>query len=258
MSDRSVALVTGASRGIGRAIALRLADMGFAVAVNYNSNQSAAAAVLEEIMAAGGHGRVIQGDVGSPAGRARLVDELRDWSGRCDMLVNNAGIAPRERRDVLETEEESYEQVMAVNLKGPYFLTQAIARWMIEQQREFPARKYRICNIGSLSAYASSTNRGEYCLSKAGVGMMTKLFGDRLAEYGITVCEIRPGIIRTDMTSAATEKYDRLIADGLTPIRRWGRPEDVAEAVAAVAEGRLDFSVAQVLDIDGGFHLRRL
>lgn len=258
MSEKKAALVTGASRGIGRAIAIRLAQLDFTVAINYNANVDAAESVLMDVVAAGGVGEIVQGNIAEPEDRRRMIDEMREGTGRCDMLVNNAGVAPLERVDILSADEVSYDRVMGVNLKGPYFLTQLVANWMVEQQRDFPERKYRICNIGSLSAYASSPSRGEYCLSKAGMGMMTKLYADRLAEFGITVCEVRPGIIKTDMTSAVTDKYDKLIAGGLTPIKRWGRPEDVAEAVAAVAEGRLDFSVGQVLDVDGGFSLQRL
>jgi NAD(P)-dependent dehydrogenase (short-subunit alcohol dehydrogenase family) len=147
---------------------------------------------------------------------------------------------------------------MNINLKGPYFLSQLVANWMIEQQKENPDRKFRICNTGSLSAYASSPSRGEYCVSKAGIGMMTKLYADRLAEYGINVFEIRPGIIMTDMTSVVKDKYDKLISEGLTPIKRWGQPEDIAKAVSAIAEGKLDFSTGQVINVDGGFHLKRL
>jgi NAD(P)-dependent dehydrogenase (short-subunit alcohol dehydrogenase family) len=174
------------------------------------------------------------------------------------MLVNNAGVAPETRVDLLEASEQSYDRVMGINLKGPYFLSQLIARWMVEQSRQFPDRKFRIVNISSLSAYTSSPSRGEYCVSKAGVSMMTRLYADRLAEYGIGVFEIRPGIIATDMTSVVKDKYDKMIADGLTPIKRWGQPEDVARAVRAIAEGSLDFSTGQVIDVDGGFYLRRL
>jgi len=183
---------------------------------------------------------------------------VKEKFGRCDMLVNNAGVAPSKRMDVLEATEQSYDRVMNVNLKGPYFLTQLVANWMIEQRRQYPKRNFRIVNTGSISAYTSSPARGEYCLSKAGISMMTKLYADRLAEFGIGVFEIRPGIIMTDMTSVVKDKYDKLIAEGLTPIKRWGQPEDVAKAVGAIAEGRLDFSTGQVINVDGGFHLRRL
>jgi NAD(P)-dependent dehydrogenase (short-subunit alcohol dehydrogenase family) len=167
-------------------------------------------------------------------------------------------VAPSKRLDILEATEESYERVMSINLKGPYFLTQLVANWMIEQKKTNPNRSLRIVNTSSISAYTSSPARGEYCLSKAGVSMMTKLYADRLAEYGIGVFEVRPGIIATDMTSVVKEKYDKLIAEGLTPIKRWGRPDDVAKAVGAIAEGRLDFCTGQVINVDGGFHLRRL
>ena len=159
---------------------------------------------------------------------------------------------------MLEATEESFDRVISVNLKGPYFLTQLVANWMIEQRKEFTDREFRIVNTGSISAYTSSPARGEYCISKAGVGMMTALYADRLAEFGIGVFEIRPGIIATDMTSVVKDKYDKLIADGLTPTKRWGQAEDVATAVGAIAQGRLDFSTGQVINVDGGFHLRRL
>ena len=177
---------------------------------------------------------------------------------RLNLLVNNAGMAPRERTDILEATEESFDRVMGINLKGPYFLTQQVANWMVEQKKAHPDREFRIVSTGSISAYTSSPARGEYCLSKAGVSMMTKLYADRLAEYGIGVFEISPGIIATDMTSVVKDKYDKLIAEGLTPIKRWGLPEDIAKAVGAIAEGRLDFSTGQVINVDGGFPLRRL
>jgi len=171
---------------------------------------------------------------------------------------STAGIAPAGRADLLEATEASFERVLKVNLQGPYFLTQAAARWMVRQRGEDAGRPLRIVNIGSISAYTSSPSRGEYCVSKAGVAMMTALFADRLAEHRIGVFEIRPGIIATDMTEPAREKYDRLIAEGLTPLRRRGRPEDVARAVGAIAAGALDFSTGTVIDVDGGFRLRRL
>ncbi len=174
------------------------------------------------------------------------------------MLVNNAGVAPANRADILEATEASFERVVSINLKGPYFLTQTVANWMIRQKESHPDRNFRIVNTSSISAYTSSPGRGEYCISKAGVSMMTKLYADRLAEYGVGVFEIRPGVIATDMTSVVRDKYDKLIAQGLTPIKRWGQPEDVAGAVGAIAEGRLDFSTGQVINVDGGFHLKRL
>ena len=253
-----VALVTGASRGIGRAIAVALAGDGWTVVINYLSNTEAAAQTLAEVLAAGGQGVMIQADIADAADRERLVQEILSCYGRIDLLVNNAGMAPRRRVDLLEATEASYDEVMAVNLKGPFFLTQLVAKAMIALQAVEAVQSPKIINIGSMSAYTSSTNRAEYCVSKAGIGMMTKLFADRLAEYGINVYEIRPGIIATDMTSAVREKYDRLIAAGLTPFRRWGQPEDVAMAVQMIAGERLPYSTGEVINVDGGFHLRRL
>jgi 3-oxoacyl-[acyl-carrier protein] reductase len=253
MNDR-VALITGAARGIGRAIAIALAKEKWRVVVNYRRNTDAAREALRLVESAGGSGIVVQADVSVAVDRARLVSETLAAFGRIDLLVNNAGMAPRERADLLEMTEASYDEVMATNLKGPLFLTQLVALRMIELKSE----RARIVNIGSLSAYAGSTNRGEYCISKAGVGMMTALFADRLAGHGINVYEVRPGIVRTDMTGAVREKYDRMIAEGLTPIARWGEPEDVARAVVAIAQGCLPFSTGEVINVDGGFHLRRL
>ncbi len=255
MNDQ-VALVTGAARGIGRGIAVALAERGWSVVINYRGNATAAQEALQLVEKAGGRGLVVQADVAVAADRARLVAQTLEAFGRIDLLVNNAGMGPRQRVDMLEMTEASYDEVTATNLKGPFFLTQAVARIMIDALATVPHSK--IINIGSLSAYASSTNRAEYCISKAGVGMMTTLFADRLAEYGINVYEIRPGIIATDLTSRVKDKYDRMIADGVTPIRRWGQPEDVARAVVAIAQDLLPFSTGQVIDVDGGFHLRRL
>ena len=222
------------------------------------ADESVGRRTQEELAAMGVRCEMIRADVSSAEDRRRLVETARSKFGRVDMLVNNAGIAPAERADILEASEESFERVMNVNLKGPYFLTQSVAKWMIEQKRNYPERAFRIVNIGSMSAYTSSVSRGEYCVSKAGVGMMTRLYADRLAEYGIGVFEIRPGIIATDMTSGVKDKYDKLISEGVTPIRRWGRGEDVAKAVGAIAESKLDFSTGEVINVDGGFHLRRL
>jgi NAD(P)-dependent dehydrogenase (short-subunit alcohol dehydrogenase family) len=256
MADKPVAIVTGASRGIGRAVALELASLGFDIAVNRVQDQPPD--VKGQIEQAGAACEFVQGDVSVAEDRRRIVDATKAAFGRCDMLVNNAGAAPLKRLDILEATEESFDRVMGINLKGPYFLTQLVANWMIEQKRRHPQRDFRIVNIGSVSAYASSPFRGEYCVSKAGMTMMTRLYADRLAEFGIGVYEISPGVIETDMTSAVKEKYDKLISEGFTPIRRWGQPEDVAKAVAAIAEGRFDFSTGIVLDVDGGFHMHRL
>ena len=257
MNER-VAIVTGASRGIGRGIALALAEDSWAVSINYRGNAAAANEVAGLVEQAGGRPLVIQADVTAAADRQRLVDGTVQAFGRIDLLVNNAGMAPRQRVDLLETSEASYDEVMGVNLKGPFFLSQLVARVMVAGLGAGTLTDPKIINMGSVSTYASSPNRPEYCISKAGMGMMTALFADRLAEYGINVYELRPGIIATDMTSAVKEKYDRLIGEGLTPIRRWGRPEDVARAVVAIADGCLPFSTGEVINVDGGFHLRRL
>lgn len=257
MNDR-VALVTGAGRGIGRGIALALAERGWTVVVNYRSNAEAASETLRLVEKASGDGMSVQANIADAPDRNRLVETVLERFGRIDLLVNNAGIAPRRRVDILETSEASYDEVMAVNLKGPFFLTQAVAKAMIDLLKAGVIEQPTIVNIGSLSAYTVSPSRGEYCLSKAGVAMMTALYADRLAQYGINVYEARAGIIETDMTRAVKGKYDRLIAEGLTPIRRWGQPADVARAVVAVAEGYLPFSTGEVINVDGGFHLRRL
>jgi len=253
MNER-VALITGGARGIGRAIAVALAKEKWRIVVNYRTNEDAAKEALKLVEGAGGSGITVQADIAEAADRARLVEKTLEAFARLDLLVNNAGMAPRRRMDLLETTETSYDEVMATNLKGPFFLTQLVARRLIELR----IGQAKIINIGSLSAYASSTNRGEYCISKAGVGMMTALLADRLAECGIKVYEVRPGIIHTDMTGAVREKYDRMIAEGLTPIARWGEPEDVARAVVAIAQDCLPFSTGEVINVDGGFHLRRL
>jgi NAD(P)-dependent dehydrogenase (short-subunit alcohol dehydrogenase family) len=257
MNER-VALITGAGRGIGRGIALALAEHGWTVVINYRSNSAAAAETARLAEKAGGRACVIQANIADSLDREQLVAETMKRCGRIDLLVNNAGIAPRQRADILETSEESYDEVMGVNLKGPFFLTQRVANTMIVLIEAEVIERPQIVNIGSISAYTSSPSRAEYCLSKAGVAMMTVLYADRLAEYGITLYEIRPGIIETDMTSVVKDKYDKLIADGLTPIRRWGQPEDIGQAVVAIAEGHLRFSTGEVINVDGGFHLHRL
>jgi len=257
MSDQA-ALVTGASRGIGRAIAVALAEQGWSIAINYRGNAEAAAETRSLVENAGGRGVAIQADIADANDRGRLVEQTLASFNRIDLLVNNAGMAPRQRADLLETSEASYDEVMAVNLKGPFFLTQRVAKVMIDLLKAGVIEHPKIVNIGSMSAYTTSVNRAEYCLSKAGLGMMTALYADRLSEYGIHVYELRPGIIETDMTSIVQAKYDRLIAEGLTPIRRWGQPDDVARAVIAIAQDRFLFSTGEVINVDGGFHLRRL
>jgi len=262
----AVALITGASRGIGRGIALALAELGYDLVLNYAGRADAAAQTAADCVAAArAAGRSIraepcQADISRAEDRQRLLEFTRQTFDRLDLLVNNAGVAPSVRADILEATEESFDRVLAINLKGPYFLTQQAARWMIEQVQTSPpeAPRPKIVIISSISAYTASVNRGDYCLSKAGLSMLTRLFAVRLAEYGIGVYEIRPGIVATDMTAAVKEKYDRLIAEGLTPIRRWGSPEDVGRAVAAIARDLFPFSTGEVFNVDGGFHLHRL
>lgn len=252
------ALVTGASRGIGRGIALALAGAGFDIVVNYATNAAAAAEVAQQISGYGVRAHPVRADVSLAADRQRLVDEAYAEFGAIDLLVNNAGVAPSVRTDLLEAGEESFDRVLGINLKGPYFLTQAVARRMVSAVGG-GARPAKIVIVSSVSAYAASTNRGDYCLAKAGLAMMAKLYAARLAEHGINVYEIRPGIVETDMTGGVKAKYDDLIFEqGVTPIRRWGRPEDVGRAVVAVATDLLPFSTGQVIDVDGGFHLRTL
>jgi NAD(P)-dependent dehydrogenase (short-subunit alcohol dehydrogenase family) len=256
MDARPVALVTGGSRGIGRGICVELARHGYATAIDYAGNEDAA---REAQRLVGGDTILFRADVGSAEDREQIVAELMAKWGRIDVLVNNAGITSVGRQDILEATEESWDRVLAVNLKGPYFLTQRVAREMIRLAMEVKPEPYNpaIVNITSLSAYAPSTNRGDYCISKAGLSMVTQLFALRLAEHGIRVYEVRPGVIDTDMTAGARERYTQLIAEGLTPIRRWGTPADVGKAVAALATGAIPYSTGGVIDVDGGFHLRR-
>jgi NAD(P)-dependent dehydrogenase (short-subunit alcohol dehydrogenase family) len=255
------ALVTGASRGIGRGIAIELARTGARVAINYAGNAEAAAEALSLVKAAGGDGFIVQGDVAVAADRERLVAETMEKFGRIDLLVNNAGVAPKVRADLLDCSEESFDRLYEINLKGPFFLTQLVAKQMLKQAPNSEGFRGQIVNITSISAYTASINRGEYCMVKAGLAMMTKLFADRLANDGINVYEIRPGVIATDLTSGVKEKYDKLIITderGITPIRRWGKPEDIGRAVRAIAEDRFPFSTGACFDVDGGFHLHRL
>jgi 3-oxoacyl-[acyl-carrier protein] reductase len=253
-----VALVTGGSRGIGRGICLELGKCGYLVVINYERNLDAAQATHDEIEKAGGQADVLQGNVGEPAHRELMLNFILETYGRVDLLVNNAGIAPKVRADILETGEDSFDQLMHVNLRGPFFLTQQVARVMIDLIANKTITRGTIVNVSSISAYAASVNRPEYCISKAGLSMITKLFAARLADHNINVYEVRPGIIETDMTAGVKDKYDKLIAGGLTPIRRWGTPEDVGKAVAMIARGDLPFSTGEVINIDGGFHMKTL
>ena len=257
-SQQPVALVTGAARGIGRAIALQLAQDGYAVAVNFVSSTQQAEALRQTITSAGGRAECIPADVSSADDRRKLIDSLQDRFGRIDLLVNNAGVAPAQRADLLDATEESFTRLIDVNLRGPYFLTQAVAKWMIELKKDNAIPRGRIAFVTSVSAYAASTNRGDYCVSKAGLSMAAQLWAARLAEFEIPVIEIRPGVIATDMTSGVKEKYDTLIANGLLPQQRWGTPEDVARAVSSFARGDLDYSTGVAIDVSGGFQIRRL
>lgn len=254
MNSHRIAIVTGASRGIGRGIALALAKAGHDIVINYNSNASAADEVKGIIESSGANAHIIQADIAVAADRKKLVDETLKIFGRIDLLVNNAGVAPNVRADILEAGEESFDRLININLKGPYFLTQLVAKQMIQQ-----AIQGKIVTVSSISAYTASVNRGDYCISKAGLSMMTQLYAARLAEHGINVYEIRPGVIATDMTGPVKAKYDDLILNkDLTPIRRWGQPEDIGKAVVALAMDLLPFSTGEVINVDGGFHMKRL
>jgi NAD(P)-dependent dehydrogenase (short-subunit alcohol dehydrogenase family) len=257
-TTRRSVLVTGASRGIGRAIARTLGAQGWSVGVNYNSNAAAAEEIVAEIRARGGQACALQGDVSDNAQRQALVAAHRAAFHRFDALVNNAGVAPEKRADVLDATEASFDRVLNINLKGPYFLTQQVARTMLEQLRAGTIPEGFIVNIGSLSSYAVSTNRGEYCVSKAGLSMMTQVYAARLAGEKIQVHEVCPGVIDTDMAGAAKAKYDKLFAEGLAPIERWGQGDDVARCVAAILSGAFPYSAGQVFHVDGGYHIRRI
>jgi NAD(P)-dependent dehydrogenase (short-subunit alcohol dehydrogenase family) len=252
-NTRPVALVTGGSRGIGRGVCLELARHGYALAVNYAGNEEAARET--ERLLGDAPTLLYRADVSQATDRDRLVDVVLARWGRIDVLVNNAGITSPGRRDVLEATEASWDRVLEVNLKGPYFLTQRVAREMIRLLTSLT--RPTIINITSLSAYSASINRGDYCISKCGLSMATQVFALRLAEYGIRVFELRPGVIDTDMTAPVRDGYTALIADGLSPIRRWGTPADVGRAVAALVSEALPFSTGEVLNVDGGFHVRR-
>jgi len=262
-SKGPVALVTGASRGIGRGIAIELARSGWSVLINFAANEDAATECQKLCRAAApsrsARFETIRADISRSDDRARLVSFVQK-DGWLDLLVNNAGVAPKVRADLLEATEESFDRLISINVKGPYFLSQKIANWWLSMPDQLEQRphKPKIVTVSSMSAYTASTNRGDYCISKAALGMMTRLFAVRLADYGINVFELRPGIIQTDMTGPVKAKYDELIERGLTPIRRWGMPEDVGLAVVAIAENRFPFSTGQAIDIDGGFHLHRL
>ncbi len=257
MSVQRIALVTGSRRGIGLGIALALGRAGYHVVVSGTAAEgdNALALFAQEKL----HAVYMRCDVSKEEDRRAVMEEILSRFGRLDVLVNNAGVAPETRMDLLDTTEDSFDRVLDINLKGTFFLCQLAARAMTAGLNAgLPEYQPRIVNIGSISAYTASVNRGEYCISKAGVGMVTQLFAARLAEYGIPVFEVRPGVIRTDMTAPVTARYEKLIADGLTPVQRMGEPGDVAGCVLAAVSGNLDFATGTVLNADGGFHIRRL
>jgi 3-oxoacyl-[acyl-carrier protein] reductase len=262
-AETPVVLVTGASRGLGRGIALSLARDGKSVAVHYANNRAAADETVAECQKGasrpGQRFAAVGGNIGDAADRARIVAETLSAFGRIDALVNNAGIAPRVRADIVDATEESFDEVIGVNLKGPYFLSQAVVRtWLASPGAARLPGGYKLIFVSSISAYLASTNRGEYCVSKAGLAMVTKLWASRLAAEGVQVFEIRPGIMATDMTAGVKEKYDKLIGEGLVPQKRWGTGDDVGRAVIALLQGAFPFSTGDVFNVDGGMHLQRL
>lgn len=252
------ALITGAGRGIGLGIARALAREGANIAILDVLPEEDVRANLDAVQALGVGVLYMRGDVTRAADRAAVLDAIRARFGGLNILVNNAGVAPKVRADILEATEESFERLMRINLQGPYFLTQAAARWMVEQKRADASVPACIVNISSVSAEVASLNRGEYCLSKAAVSMATRLWAARLGEYDIPVYEIRPGIILTEMTAGVKDKYDRLIAGGLCRQRRWGYPDDIGRAVAALARGDFAYSTGLVVGVDGGMTIQVL
>ena len=257
MMKNKTAVVTGGSRGIGYAVAKRLGRDGANVVIFSSGGGEKYREALDALTAEGIAWHYVQGSLERAEDREKLVREAVSRFGRIDVLVNNAGVAPLRRADLLEMTEESYDRVMGINARGTLFLTQMVAKQMIAQEKLFPLKGH-IVNVGSCSAQVSSVNRGEYCISKAAVSMITTLFADRLAPEGIIVNEVRPGVIATEMTAAVSEKYDRLIGSGAFPIARWGEPEDVADAVAFFASDEVRYTTGNYLDVDGGFHIKRL
>jgi NAD(P)-dependent dehydrogenase (short-subunit alcohol dehydrogenase family) len=255
---KKIALITGGGRGIGLGISKCLAADGCDMAICGLRPEERVEGALDELRGLGADVLYCRADVADRAARNRMLSEVKGRFGRLNVLVNNAGVAPAVRADILEATEESYERVMRINLQGPYFLTQAVAKWMIQQRKADEGFEGCIVNISSISATVASPNRGEYCLSKAGLSMATKLWAARLGEYGIPVYEIRPGLIKTDMTRPVRDKYDRLISGGLLVQPHWGTPEDVGRAVAMLVRGDLRYATGQVLAVDGGMTLQRL
>jgi NAD(P)-dependent dehydrogenase (short-subunit alcohol dehydrogenase family) len=252
------ALITGGSRGIGFGIAKELAKTGFNLAINGVRPEESVSPVLEELQQTGVRVIYARGNVAEKKVREQIFQKVIAEFGQLNVLVNNAGIAPRERKDILEASEEIYDEVMEINLKGPYFLTKLFANHMVKQKKENPHSQCCIINVSSISATVASVNRGEYCISKAGIAMATKLWAARLGGFDIPVYEIQPGIIKTDMTSAVTEKYDKLFAEGRSIQKRWGLPEDIGKVAAAMATGMMPYSTGQVVAVDGGMTVQRL
>ena len=255
---KKVAFITGGTRGIGLGIATELAKAGFDLAVNGIREETLVKSVIEELSSFGVSVDYFRGDVSKKEDRQQMVDAIMKRFGRINVLVNNAGIAPPERKDILEATEEGFEYVLNVNLHGPYFLTQLVANKMIESKKQFPEEFFCIINVSSVSATVASVNRGEYCISKAGIAMATILWASRLGEFDIPVYEIQPGVIRTDMTSGVQEKYDRLFKEGMAIQQRWGTPADVGKVAAAMAIGSMPYSTGQVVQVDGGMTIPRL
>ena len=255
---KKVALVTGGTRGIGLAIAESLARTGYDLALCGIRGVEAVADAIGQVEGCGAEVLYVRADIADRGAHGQLLEAVKARFGRLNLLANNAGIAPRTRTDILEATEESFDEVLSTNLRGPYFLTQAVAKWMIEQRNADTAFWGCVVNISSISAEVASTNRGEYCISKAGLAMATKLWAARLGEFGIPVYEVRPGIIRTDLTSGVAAKYDRLLSAGLTIQPRWGTPRDVGQAVASLASGEFPYSSGSVFMVDGGLAVQRL
>lgn len=250
---KKTALITGAARGIGYGIARQLASDGFNIGIFDIIEEATVADSVAELEKLGAEVMYFRGNLAKKDDCTAFIDAAVQRFGEINVMVNNAGVAPKVRADMLETPEESLDFVFGINIKGTFFMAQAAANQMIKQ-----GKGGIMVNTSSMSAYTTSTNRPEYCISKAGVSMITQLFADRLAEYGINVYEVRPGVIKTDMTSVVTEKYDKMIADGVFPIKRWGFPEDIAKAVSAFASGAFPYSTGEVINVDGGFHIQRM
>ena len=253
-----IAFITGGTRGIGFGVALALGKAGFDLAVNGIRNEVDVTNSLEELRNLGVNVAYFQGNVAVREDRQAMLDNILSHFGSVNVLVNNAGIAPRERADILHAKEENWDEVMEINLKGPYFLTQLFANYFVEKKLENPLFEASIINISSISAFVASVNRGEYCISKAGIAMATKLWATRLGEYDIPVYEIQPGIIKTDMTSGVVEKYDKLFQEGISLERRWGLPDDVGKVAAMLAQGNMPYATGQAIKVDGGLHIQRL